>query len=212
MEGESDAAHCPSCGLVVDRRSSGAACLRVHWAWGAPPSEVPAAHLADRLEAMGGALPRATAPDGSLAYEAGVCALTAGPAQAIRYRGLLLGFAERFTPGVPGRLRLHDEALILVPTGKGGAATPPRPDHPAEADIASRRWPLESLRSLQTSSSAVQITTLDEGIVLFRFDDDSPRRWDELLRIAISRRWELLGKGTVREFQPRIRAEAFSHE
>jgi hypothetical protein len=43
------------------------------------------------------------------------------------------------------------------------------------------------------------------GLVLFRFVEDSPRRWDELLRHAVARRWEALGRGTIREFQPRIR-------
>jgi len=200
MEGEADEARCSACGLVVDRNAAGATCLRVHGPSGALPSEVPAAHLADRIEAMGGALPRATAPDGSLAYAAEVRVRTAGSERPIRYRGLLLGFAERFGAGTPGRLRITDEALILdigegEPRGSRGEST-------------RRTWPLEALQSLQTSSSAVQITTVDQGLVLFRFTDDSPRRWDELLRHAISRRWEVLGKGSVQEFQPHIRAEA----
>jgi hypothetical protein len=212
MEGEADEARCPACGLVVDRNAAGATCLRVHGPSGALPSEVPASHLADRIEAMGGALPRATAPSGSLAYATEVRVRTAGSERPIRYRGLLLGFAERFGAGTPGRLRITDEALIL---DMGGALDAAASAHapPAAGQAHRRTWPLEALRSLQTSSSAVQITTLDRtsrarGIVHFRFLDDSPRRWDELLRHAISQRWELLGKGTVQEFQPRIRAEA----
>jgi len=203
MGGEADEARCLACGLVVDRNASAATCLRVHGSSGALPSEVPAAHLADRIEAMGGALPRATTPDGSLAYAAEVRVRTAGTERPIRYGGLLLGFAERFGPGTSGRLRITDEALILD-IGEVGEGESREPHGESER----RTWPLEALQSLQTSSSAVQITTVDQGLVLFRFTDDSPRRWDELLRHAISRRWESLGKGTVQEFQPRIRAEA----
>jgi hypothetical protein len=212
MEGVHDEARCAACGLVVNRNAAGATCLRVFGAPGFPASEVPASHLSDRIDALGGALPRATAPDGSLAYSAEVRVRTAGSERPIRYRGALLGFAERFVAGVPGRLHIQDDALILE-TGKGSDPRPVPPPGPPPGPSPvpaseSRTWRLESLASIQTSSSAVQITTADRGIVPFRFVDDSPRRWDELLRHAISRRWALLGKGTVQEFQPRIRAEA----
>lgn len=195
MEGRGDVATCPSCTLLIDRKATGTTCLRLHLRGREDaPIEVPVATLADRITAHGGALTRATHSDGSLAYEAEVRVQTAGSEMPIRYRRRLLGFAERFGAGTPGILRLSDDALALR--------------SPVLADAPStRRWALEEIRSLQTSSSAVQITTQTEGVVLFRFTEDSPRRWDELLRHAIAERWKRLGKGTVQEFQPRIRAE-----
>jgi hypothetical protein len=207
MEGRKDVATCPSCGLQVDRRASGSTCLRLRWS-GPPPRscEVAAATLADRIAASGGALSRATTPDGSLSYEAEVRVRTAGTELPIRYRGRLLGFAERFGGGTPGVLHLSDDALTLHPAPPG--ATPADAlSQGTPGPTPQRRWALDDIRSLQTSSSSVQITTATDGVVLFRFVRDSPRRWDELLRHAISRRWRGMGKGRVQEFQPRIRAE-----
>jgi len=195
MEGRGDVVICPSCTLQIDRNATGTTCLRLHRpGTEAAPIDVPAATLADRIAEHGGALTRATAPDGSLAYEAEVRVQTAGSEMPIRYRRRLLGFAERFGAGTPGILHLSAHALGLRSPSPADASSP-------------RRWALEDIRSLQTSSSAVQITTHLDGVVLFRFTEDSPRRWDELLRHAIGDRWKRLGKGTVQEFQPRIRAE-----
>jgi hypothetical protein len=195
MGGQGDVATCASCGLQVDRKATAATCLRLHWpGMETAPLDVPAATLADRIVAHGGALTRAMAPDGSLAYEAEVRVRTAGSEMPIRYRRRLLGFAERFGAGSPGILHLSDDAMGLHALHSGELS--PR-----------RSWALEDIRSLQTSSSSVQITTREDGVVLFRFTSDSPRRWDELLRHAIGERWKTLGKGTVHEFQPRIRAE-----
>lgn len=194
MEGRRDLATCAACGLHVDRNAAGATCLRLHWpGMETAPTEVPAATLADRIVSHGGALTRATAPDGNMAYEAEVRVRAAGTEMPIRYRRRLLGFAERFGAGSPGILHLSRDALGL------------RSLLPSDT-VPPRRWALEDIRSLQTSSSAVQITTRGDGVVLFLFTSDSPRRWDELLRHAIGERWKRLGKGTVHEFQPRIRA------
>jgi hypothetical protein len=205
MEGRRDRATCPACGLEVVRADGPPGTLSVRTREGVS-RPVHATVLAARIDALGGALARATGPDGCLAHAADVLVRTAGSEVPVRLDRRLLGFAERFGRGSPGRLELTPEVLRLVPGGprSGAGAGPP----PASV----RQWPLESLRALQTSSSAVQVTTdtpagQGTGVVLFRFVEDSPRRWDELLRHAISRRWEALGLGQVIEFQPRIRVD-----
>jgi hypothetical protein len=107
----------------------------------------------------------------------------------LHYRGRLLGFVERFGVGREGILALDLTHLRLLPT----ATTPPL------------IWPLEDLRSLQSSSSFLQITDTQETVVLLEFPEDSPRRWDEVLRGALQSRWSALGRGVITEYQPRIR-------
>ncbi len=200
LPGTDDRVACPGCGLQVDREGGSDTRLRVTLP-GNPPVHLAAAALADRIEALGGALERARGPGGRLDYGAAVRVRTAGSEKPVRYGGRLLGFAERFARGMPGWLHLSDTAVSLFADASG------------DRDRPLRSWPLESLRSLQTSSSAVQFTTRagkgprdgGTGLVLFRFEEDSPRRWDELLRHAVAQRWLEVGKGHILEFQPRIR-------
>jgi hypothetical protein len=202
LPGARDTVACPACGLRVDREGGRDTRLRVTLP-GRAPVHLLAATLADRIEALGGPLSRARQADGALAYGAAVRVRMAGSEAPVRYGGRLLGFVERFGAGTPAHLHLGDDALTLLPLGAPPGREP------------LRCWPLESLRALQTSSSAVQITTGHAdgtggpatGLVLFRFVEDSPRRWDELLRHAVAQRWEVLGRGPIREFQPRIRGQ-----
>ena len=66
-------------------------------------------------------------------------------------------------------------------------------------------WPLLDIRALQGSSSSLQISPLEGGVVTFRFEEESSRRWEELLKAGLRRMWSEAGRGEIAEFQPRIR-------
>lgn len=204
MGGEGDRAACPACGLRVDREGGRDARLRVVHPSGRI-AHLPAALLARRIDAFGGALASTGgAPAGAL-RRARVRVRTAGGEDPVRFRSRLLGFTEALRGGAQAILALDSRELRLEPL-----ADAPQALHPAEP---LQRWALDSVRSLQTSSSTVQFTVRrgERGrggpeIVLLRFLDDSPRRWDELLRHALTARWRALGRGEITEFQPRILA------
>lgn len=58
--------------------------------------------------------------------------------------------------------------------------------------------------AIQASSSSIQIKARGEPVVSFRFPEDSPRFWEELLQEALRRFYRERGMGEIREFQPRI--------
>jgi hypothetical protein len=153
--------------------------------------EIPAGELSRRMEAHGGALTRARGDDGRLRFRSRVRVRFARQEEPVRFRDVLLGFAELFGEGKEGALELdHDRLVLTLDDGEGEAMT----------------WPLLDLGALQTSSSSVQISPKGGGVVLFRFPQESTRRWEELLRTAIALAWRAAGRGEVVEFQPRIRA------
>jgi hypothetical protein len=224
VNGASDRVSCPACGIQVDREGATGTRLRVRF----PDGQIhllSGALLARRIEAHGGAFRAPGGGEATLPMRARVRLRVAGSEEPVQYRNRLLGFVERFAGGTPGELLLDAESIAFQPdpsrieAGDGASpthATPPR------------RWPLEEIQALQTSSSAIQLTTptppgrggevaaagaggspkpgQGSGILLFRLEDDSPRRWDERLRYLISARRESLGLGRVVEFQPRIRS------
>jgi len=182
-------AGCPACGLRYLPGGAGGR-IRVgspNGNWG----ETPVATLVRQMEEWGGQGGEAEAPGGAAIERTRVLFSLAVREDPIRYRGRLLGFVERFGPGLEGVLTLDSAQLqILLPSN---------PDP--------QSWALEDLRSLQSSSSFIQFTDTLETVVLLHFPDDSPRRWDEVLRAAIQTRWSTLGRGIITEFQPRIRTQ-----
>ncbi len=186
---------------------------------------MPVGALVDRIEALGGPWTRATTMNGDLRYSASVLLRVAGSERPVHFQERLLGFAEHFGAGEPGVLTLT-EATLSFEEGDRGTEDPAETDTRAGMDGGSespagregkgaatppphRAWDLEEIRSLQASSSSVQLTTERGALLLFRFRNDSTRRWESLLRGAVARRWEALGRGRVVEFQPRIRAVPF---
>lgn len=149
------------------------------------------AELGRALERHGGPLPRAKDPNGNLAYEAPAVLRVARSEEPVYHEGQLLGFTEQFGPPVAGVLGIVPRELRFREAG--GA-----PSH---------RWELCNVRALQASSSAVQLSLPDSGVVLFRFPEDSPRRWEALLAHALREVWRELGRGEIVEFQPRIRVQ-----
>jgi hypothetical protein len=207
MGEEREAARCPGCrrrylpgpghGLIVEVFPDGAR------------KEVPAAALAVAMEARGG--PGRVPGAGEPFQEARVRFRRATGEDAIRHDGELLGFAERLGAVREGLLRLNATHLRILPEPSTVRRRPPRTSGngagggsgPGAAELV---WALEDLQALQTSSSTVQFSPADGGVVLLEFINDSPRRWEDLLRSALRKRWKALGWGMIVEFQPRLRA------
>ena len=106
---------------------------------------------------------------------------------AVRYRGVLRGFTESMGPPARGTLTV-DREEVAVEDGRRDSG----------------RWPHLAVRAIQASSSSLQLSLPDDRLVQLRFLDDSPRRWEELIRHLLSEAYERAGRGRVVEFQPRI--------
>lgn len=120
--------------------------------------------------------------------EAAVLARFAREEDPVWYRRDLLGFVERRGAPRSGTLRLTGHRLEFV-----------------EATGRSHSWRLLDLRAVQTASASLQISPLGGGVVTFRVVDDSPRRWEDLLRTRLREAWRSAERGEIVEFQPRIR-------
>lgn len=198
MRGEARWAECEGCGRAFEHVGAGGT-IRVLEASGRrvdfPIGELLDPH-ADRDDggAMRAGLGSAAetgsdAGPGEDSHETRVRARFADREEAIRYRGTLLGFVEHFGRWRPGTLRLDRQALRFS-DGASGV----------------RLWALRDLRAVQTSSSVVQISPPESGVAAFRFLDDSPRRWEDLLRAYLQDTWKAEGRGEIIEFQPHIRS------
>ncbi|MBI4545502.1 MAG: hypothetical protein HY703_09925, partial [Gemmatimonadetes bacterium] len=108
-------------------------------------------------------------------------------AAPIRPGRVFYGHIERLGPPRRGRLTLRAGEVMFQPL-----------------EGEERRWPLDALTALQSSSGTLQIKPRREGVVSFRFPDSSVRLWEEVLRASIRRFYRSAGKGEVLEFQPRI--------
>lgn len=130
---------------------------------------------------------RATRGDGTVRYSARVDVSWRDSEQPVRYRGVLRGFVETMGPAAAGTIAVDREA-VSVDDG--------RP--------TSGRWRHLEIRAVQAASKSLQLSLPGDQLVQFRFVDDSPRRWEILMRMLIAEAYERAGKGRVVEFQPRI--------
>jgi len=185
MGGAKDHALCPACGTRFTR-GDGRCGIRIQ-----EPSgrvwEVSTHVLTEAIDALGGPEPRARDPQGRIRYEAEVKVRVAREEAPVRFKGELLGFAEILGDPVAGVLEISPEALVL--SASGGAVD---------------RWPLLDIRAVQASSSSLQVSPREGGLIEFRFPADSPRRWEELLHLALREAYHRAGFGEITEFQPRI--------
>jgi hypothetical protein len=108
----------------------------------------------------------------------------------VRYRNAVVGFFEERGPKIAGTLRLGQREIRFT-----------------EAAGPVHEWLLLELSAVQTASAAIQISPPEGGLVSFRLIGDSPRRWEDSLKQRIRRLWHSAGRGEIREFQPRIRAQ-----
>ncbi len=189
LEGRKDRAWCSSCGATFARGGQGGL-IRVHEATGGDREERGTV-LAARVD--GKAPAEASGMDPAL-RRARVRVKRSGREGAVRYGGALLGFAEEVEDAGEGVLELSDGTLILRSARGGGTPL--------------NQWALLDIRSVVTSSSAVQISPSTGGLIHFRFLDDSPRRWEELLHRSIRDAFRREGRGEILEFLPRIACRA----
>ena len=204
LEGEKDDATCPSCGLSFARGGAGGL-IRVQEPSG-ESWEVRGHLLAEAME--GSARPDedsfASSPSASI-RTAEVLVRQSGVEAPVRWGGSLLGFAEAMGETKPGFLELSEVELALW-TGKSARERPEGEDRGEGTDQA-KRWPLLEIRAVQTSSSSLQFSPSSGGLVQLRFSNDSPFRWEALLRGALRAAYRREGLGEIVEFQPRIVAE-----
>lgn len=191
MAGKGDRAWCPSCGLRVRRRRDGIYATRS----GHGPQVAQAPTLARPMEPLDGA-------DHPFRHSARAMVSWRIGQEPIWRGGKLRGFAERMGAPLPGTATLDREAISIEssagPNPNSDAVCQPLPSRP------SGRWDYLDLKAMQTSSSSLQVSLPGDRLVQLRFTDDSPKRWEDLLRQLIRAAYQRAGRGRVHEFQPRI--------
>jgi 1-acyl-sn-glycerol-3-phosphate acyltransferase len=193
-----DVVTCSDCGTRVQRKHGAGGELHVDNPYASEdvaPYWASAAALADALDHHGGPRFRDLSA-GEVEEARAQLSRTSGAGNPLRFRGALLGFVERFPEEQEGWLRLTESTLRWVPDP--GATRPP--DEGTEISLL-------DIRSLQTSSRALQWSNPQGEVMLVRFPSDSARRWDDRLKAAIQTAWWGAGRGDIAEFQPRIRPQ-----
>jgi hypothetical protein len=197
LEGEKDEATCSACGVRYSRGGE-RGLIQVR-----EPSgevwEVPGHRLTAALEGWREKEGSDSAAPDTPIHRTQVEVRQTGRDSQVWWGGELLGFAEAMGEPTSGTLQLSDNGLILC-TGTGGP-------NGLEGGNPSEIWPLLEIRSVQTSSSSLQFSPSAGGLVQFRFQSDSPFRWESLLRHALRRAYRREGLGEIVEFQPRIVTE-----
>lgn len=198
MEGSKDLARCPQCGVRFARSGEGG---RI---WVREPSggewDVPATELTEAISAWEdegrvlGEEGRKT-PEIEMTREAEVQVRRSGNEAPVLWGGVFMGFAESMGPSTKATLRLTEDGLEVEFY----------PDPPGEESTS--LWPFLEIRAVQTSSSSLQFSPSSGGLLEFRFEADSPYRWERLLRNALRRAYRNAGLGEIVEFQPRIVTE-----
>lgn len=183
MEGEGDEAWCPSCGVRYQRGGEGGLLQVSNFQGSLKP-------------VFGHSVAASLSPEGESGPGGGHRRAQVGARRAsgrespVIHGGEVVGFAEALGEVTEGTLELTDNALVLW--------------GPEEEAPPMDQWALLDIRAVQTTSSALQISPITGGVVQFRFLDDSPLRWEELLHARIREEIRKEGRGEVLEFQPRI--------
>ena len=184
LEGAGDRAWCRACGFAFARGGEGGRIRLTH------PSgaveEVFGHTLAAGMEP--GDVEKGKGPSRKARVSVRRAAGREGP---VRHAGEVVGFAEELGEPREGSLEITSRALILW-------------DGEDEGRPPMDQWALADIRAVQTTSSALQVSPATGGVVLFRFEDDSPRRWEELLHRRLREGFRKEGRGEILEFQPRI--------
>ena len=210
LEGHKGRAKCSSCETRFEQGRGAVIIVRPP---DGPPEQSTASDLLADVERLGGpglagSGLGAQPGEASLFREARIAFGRAEGHDVIRWRGEVLGFSERISRKGRGTVRLEAEALTFEPDrgtagGRGGQGSL---DGLGGLD---QRFSclLGDIRGVQISSRALQVT-LDRGrLYQFEFGDDSPKRWEDLLCLALTRLYARSGQRII-EFKPRIVLES----
>ena len=222
LEGHKGRARCSSCGTRFEQGRGSLIMVR-------PPEglaeQVSATSLLADLEKMGGPgagkergrgaseHSKGSNEDGSgssgehLYREARVSLGIAEGHDVIRWRGEVLGFAERISWKGEGLIRLEGELLTFTPDEHGAAVRSRRAE--PEGRVERFSCILADIRGVQISSGAVQVTLEGDRLYQFEFVDDSAKRWEDLLCLALRRLYSESGRCVI-EFKPRVVTEPIS--
>ena len=148
--------------------------------------------LLDAIDRLGGVTSAAENAEGALSYEAHVTVARGNQHQAVWWKGSVIGFFERITDRRKAVLRLDGNTVTVTGAGREPLV-----------------WQLEAIRAMQISSKAIQLNIRDVGLHQMEFSNDSPKRWEDLLRVALRRFYAGLGQEVI-EFQPKIVTRALS--
>lgn len=204
LEGRKGRAKCSSCGT---RFKQGRGSLILVRPLQGPVEEASATTLRADLEKLGGAGAgggQGTGSSGeSLLREAKVVFGTAGGYDVIRLWGEVIGFSERISWNGEGVIRLEGESLTFTPDGEAAVrdgGVDPDTDRKEFACLLGDIW------GVQISSGAVQVTLERSQLYQFEFVDDSAKRWEDLLCLALRRFYIEKGRSVI-EFKPRLVTE-----
>ena len=184
MSGEGDAVWCESCEVRIERQRGR---LLMILPGSDTQYDIKAPDLYSKIYEHGGPMTRATRDDGTVKYSARTEVSWRFAEKPVRYRGVLRGFVETMGPAVPGTITV-DRDTVSIDDGRAGSG----------------RWRLLDVGAVQAASRSLQLSLPGDKLVQLRFLDDSPRRWEILMRRLISDAYEHAGRGRVVEFQPRI--------
>ena len=188
LDGHKRRARCSSCGTRFEQGRGSVIVVRPPEG---PPEPTAASSLLADVEKMGGpGIKRDLGKDlgeETLFRESRIVFGRAEGHDVIRWRGEVLGFSERISWKGEGLLRLEGEALSFRPGGGSEGF----------------QCLLGDIRGVQISSRALQVTLEQTRLCQFKLLDDSPKRWEDLLCLALRRFYAQSGQ-RVTEFKPRI--------
>jgi hypothetical protein len=112
---------------------------------------------------------------------------TAVSSKPLYHRGIYLGQVEHFGDPEPGWLSLKPAELCFEPDNG-----------------APRTWPLDDLTAVQPSSTSLQLKLRRGPVLSLKFPEASSLLWEEHVRHAVQSLYSQVGRGQIREYQPRI--------
>ena len=192
LDGHKRGAKCSSCGTSFQQGRGSVIVVRPP---DGPAERTSATSLLADVERMGGPgikdVPGKGPGEACLFRESKIRFGRAEGHDVIRWRGEVLGFSERISWKGEGLLRFEGETLSF------------KPDGGSEGRSEGFSCLLGDIRGVQISSMALQVTLEEAQLYQFEFEDDSPKRWEDLLCLALRRFHARSGK-RITEFKPRI--------
>lgn len=130
-----------------------------------------------------------------------------------------LGRVERFGPVIRGTLSIEDDGVRFLDEASAESEASAVSEASAASEVSGQSEEsgasdhprnFENFRAfscmtaIQASSSTLQLKFRDEPVISLRFPDGSLRYLELRLQYAVQRYYEETGRGTIREYQPRI--------